>query len=93
MCIRLANATATNKNDTVTLEERFEIVSLTGTLSRHGCHLHLSIADFQGNVVGGHVLDGCEVRLAARRPPRQSPLSNPSSLASSVSPCDMASVV
>lgn len=55
VCIRLANATATNKNETVTLEERFEIVSLTGTLSRHGCHLHISIADFQGRATGIHL--------------------------------------
>ena len=33
ICLRLANATATNKNETVSLQERFEIVSLTGTIS------------------------------------------------------------
>lgn len=60
MTIRLANYSKNNKNETVSLDERFEIVSLTGTLSRHGAHLHISIADFQGNVVGGHLMDGCE---------------------------------
>ena len=65
ICLRLANATATNKNETVSLQERFEIVSLTGTVSRHGCHLHVALADHQGNVVGGHVLEGCEVFTTA----------------------------
>ncbi len=69
--LRLANAdssTSTHNpkgNETVSLDERFEIVSLTGTVSRHGCHLHISLADYQGNVVGGHLLDGCVVFTTA----------------------------
>ena len=61
--LRLANADGGKRgsNETVSLEERFEIVSLAGTVSRHGCHLHMSLSDYQGNVVGGHVLDGCVV--------------------------------
>ncbi|MGC4022074.1 MAG: DNA-binding protein [Cyclobacteriaceae bacterium] len=35
----------------------FEIVSLTGTFSDSGCHLHISVSDNEGNVVGGHLLD------------------------------------
>ena len=39
--------------------ERFEIVSLVGTFSRDGsCHLHLSIADADGNTYGGHLIEG-----------------------------------
>ena len=49
----------------MSLQERFEIVSLTSTVSRHGCHLHMALADHQGNVVGGHVLEGCEVFTTA----------------------------
>ena len=49
----------------MSLDERFEIVSLTGTVSRHGAHLHMSLADYQGNVVGGHVMEGCEVFTTA----------------------------
>ena len=58
--LRLANADGGKRgsNETVSLEERFEIVSLAGTVSRHGCHPHMSLSDYQGNVVGGHVLDG-----------------------------------
>ena len=64
--LRLANADGKRgSNETVSLEERFEIVSLAGTVSRHGCHLHMSLSDYQGNVVGGHVLDGCVVFTTA----------------------------
>ncbi len=37
------------------LEGKYEIVSLVGTLSDGG-HLHASLADDKGCVVGGHVL-------------------------------------
>jgi len=36
----------------------FEIVSLVGTVSVHGSHLHASLSDSTGRVVGGHLLDG-----------------------------------
>lgn len=44
---------------------KFEIVSLTGTLSDTGHHLHMSISDQECNVFGGHVLEGCIVRTTA----------------------------
>lgn len=37
----------------------FEIVSLTGTIaSDGGIHLHISISDAEGKVVGGHMKEG-----------------------------------
>ncbi len=48
-----------------TFEQKFEIVSLTGTLSQNGCHLHISLADSQGQVVGGHLKDGCLIYTTA----------------------------
>jgi uncharacterized protein len=36
----------------------FEIVSLVGTISTNGSHLHLSVCDSLGNTIGGHLLDG-----------------------------------
>lgn len=36
----------------------FEIVSLVGTLSTAGSHLHLAVADSTGRTIGGHLLDG-----------------------------------
>lgn len=43
----------------------FEIVSLVGTLSVGGSHLHLSIADSTGRTLGGHLLEGSIVYTTA----------------------------
>ena len=43
----------------------FEIVSLTGTLSINGSHLHASISDGYGHTIGGHLLSGCKVYTTA----------------------------
>ena len=48
-----------------TYEETFEIVSLVGTVSQDGVHLHMSLADATGNVIGGHVKEGCIVYTTA----------------------------
>ena len=42
-------------------EDDFEIVSLTGTLSQGRVHIHISLADETGEVVGGHLAYGCIV--------------------------------
>jgi predicted DNA-binding protein with PD1-like motif len=38
-------------------EGHFEIVSLTGTVSTNGMHIHMSISDSTGKTIGGHLLD------------------------------------
>jgi predicted DNA-binding protein with PD1-like motif len=43
----------------------FEIVSLVGTLSVHGSHIHVSISDSTGKTIGGHLLDGCKIYTTA----------------------------
>lgn len=43
----------------------FEIVSGTGTISPDGCHIHVSLSDQKGNVVGGHLKEGCKVIYTA----------------------------
>lgn len=48
-----------------TFEGPFEIVSLIGTLSGGGIHLHISISDSEGKVFGGHLLDGCVIHTTA----------------------------
>lgn len=35
----------------------FEIVSLVGTVSINGNHLHMSVSDSTGATIGGHLLD------------------------------------
>ncbi len=43
----------------------FEIVSLTGTLSQNGSHMHISISDSTGKTIGGHLLEGCHIYTTA----------------------------
>jgi predicted DNA-binding protein with PD1-like motif len=43
----------------------FEIVSLVGTLSVHGSHIHVSLSDSTGKTIGGHLLDGCKIYTTA----------------------------
>ena len=46
-------------------KEKFEILSLQGTLSPDGAHLHISVADKEGKTWGGHIVDGCEIYTTA----------------------------
>lgn len=43
----------------------FEIISLSGTLSVHGCHMHMAISDCNGILTGGHLLEGCTIYTTA----------------------------
>jgi len=47
------------------LDEPLELISLSGTLSADGPHLHASVADARGQMRGGHVMPGCTVRTTA----------------------------
>jgi predicted DNA-binding protein with PD1-like motif len=47
------------------LAEALELITLSGTLSPDGVHLHASVADARGNMRGGHVMPGCIVRTTA----------------------------
>ena len=58
--LRLANKAEGNK-----YQGYFEIVSLVGTLSADGLHLHASVADPDGQTLGGHLLSGCEIHTTA----------------------------
>ncbi|XP_039384320.1 bifunctional protein GlmU-like isoform X2 [Mauremys reevesii] len=62
--LRLANATASNTNQIIHLNERFEIVSLVGTLNK-APHLHICLSDKDGKTVGGHVISDLEVFTTA----------------------------
>ena len=46
-------------------DDRYEIVSLTGTISPDGSHMHISLADEDGGVIGGHMCNGCLVNTTA----------------------------
>ena len=43
----------------------FELLTLAGSVSPDGAHLHASVSDAQGRVLGGHVAPGCIVRTTA----------------------------
>lgn len=49
--IRLANQPAGSEG-----QGYFEIVSLSGTVSANGSHIHISISDSTGKTIGGHLL-------------------------------------
>ncbi|MCJ2163333.1 MULTISPECIES: PPC domain-containing DNA-binding protein [unclassified Pseudodesulfovibrio] len=54
-----------NQEQAEELHGHFEIVSLTGVLSTHGAHCHISISDREGRTVGGHLMAGCNVYTTA----------------------------
>lgn len=58
--IRFANQPTASKGS-----GHFEIVSLTGTVSVNGSHLHISISDSTGKTIGGHLTDGCIIYTTA----------------------------
>ena len=51
--------------DGTILEQKLEILALSGTLSRYGAHLHVTVADAHGHVLGGHLLEGSLVYTTA----------------------------
>ncbi len=58
--LRLANRDYYNE-----YEGHFEIVSMTGTISIHGSHLHVAISDGDGVTIGGHLVSGCKIYTTA----------------------------
>ena len=47
------------------LDGNLEILTLAGSISSDGAHLHMSVADEEGHVTGGHVGYDCMVRTNA----------------------------
>jgi predicted DNA-binding protein with PD1-like motif len=43
------------------IEGPLELVSCEGTLSKDGCHIHVSVSNREGICYGGHLKDGCKV--------------------------------
>ncbi|XP_078672192.1 bifunctional protein GlmU-like [Branchiostoma floridae x Branchiostoma belcheri] len=66
--LRLAKAmpdkSGVGKHEIIELDQRYEIVSLVGTLN-DGAHLHVSLADKDGAVIGGHVMGNLTVFTTA----------------------------
>ncbi len=62
--MRMAGAQP-DEQDIRTLNKHFEIVSLVGTVSMSGTHLHISLSDEDGKVTGGHLKEGSIVTTTA----------------------------
>lgn len=54
-----------NRKDSTEFDGYFEIVSITGTVSVHGSHVHISISNAEGATIGGHLVAGCEIYTTA----------------------------
>jgi uncharacterized protein len=46
-----------NQSEMSVYQGKFEIVSLTGVMSRWGSHYHIAIADSMGTTIGGHLMN------------------------------------
>jgi predicted DNA-binding protein with PD1-like motif len=53
------------QQESTTITGDLEILSLAGTLSPDGVHLHVAVADSRGTVIGGHLCAGSLVRTTA----------------------------
>mmetsp|Transcript_9787 Transcript_9787/g.13464 ORF Transcript_9787/g.13464 Transcript_9787/m.13464 type:complete len:150 (+) Transcript_9787:56-505(+) len=67
--LRHANATCDlhqpNELKTYNFGECYEILSLVGTISPDGPHLHISLGDKHGNVIGGHLVGDAKIFTTA----------------------------
>lgn len=52
-----SNIRFANQPEGIKSNGHFEIVSLVGTVSVHGSHIHISMSDSLGVTTGGHLLD------------------------------------
>jgi uncharacterized protein len=63
--LRVAAIRFADRTETTTLNGPFEIVALSGTLSRNGAHLHVTVSDREGKTIGGHLSEGSIVYTTA----------------------------
>lgn len=64
-CLSKAGIRLADETQELALEGPLEIIHLSGTLTPEHVHLHISVADREGKVTGGHVLEGCTVSHTA----------------------------
>jgi uncharacterized protein len=63
--LSVARLRLASRQQSTTLDGELEILSLAGTLSADGAHLHIAVADSTGKVIGGHLCAGSLVRTTA----------------------------
>ena len=63
--LRQAAIRFANQPKETIIDQALEIISLAGTLSQHGIHLHIAVSDSEGQVIGGHLMDGSTIYTTA----------------------------
>jgi uncharacterized protein len=63
--LKQATIRFTNQSNSTALEGPFEIISLAGTLSIYGVHLHIAISNETGEIIGGHLSNGSIIYTTA----------------------------
>ena len=63
--LRQATIRPANQQQSLVYRQKLEIVSLVGTFSPDGSHLHIALADSTGATFGGHLLEGNEIYTTA----------------------------
>lgn len=66
--LTLAQLRYAGQPDLTELRGDLEILTLAGSVAPDGAHLHMSVSDARGNVLGGHVGPGCVVRTTQPGP-------------------------
>ena len=64
-CVSQLNIRLANANHTKLIQAPFEIVSVMATLTPNHQHVHISVADENGDVIGGHLLEGTIIATTA----------------------------
>ncbi|MEM1367288.1 MAG: PPC domain-containing DNA-binding protein [Cyanobacteria bacterium P01_H01_bin.15] len=63
--LRKASLRLAGRTESQTFNGPFEIISLSGTLSIYGEHLHVGLADGQGKTLAGRLVKGCQIATTA----------------------------
>ncbi len=63
--LKQASIRFANQDKAIVLNNYFEILALNGTVATTGSHLHITISNQYGNVIGGHLVDGCIIYTTA----------------------------
>ncbi|WP_337886113.1 PPC domain-containing DNA-binding protein [Fischerella thermalis] len=63
--LKQASIRFANQQTSTVLTDKFEILSLNGTIANTGVHLHITIADKEGKTIGGHLDNGCIIYTTA----------------------------
>ncbi|WP_425628063.1 PPC domain-containing DNA-binding protein [Vibrio neptunius] len=64
-CLEQVSLRLAGAEQSITLTQPFEIVSVMGTLTPNHQHIHISVADSNGKVIGGHLLDNSLIDTTA----------------------------